>query len=666
MNDTMTVEDVARETFFENIAYFEKNHPGLYGKLAAFDSAVEQNLYQNKYDLIYENGSFEITDTSVNKKFYAIGSAKYASIVSDEINFSRDSGVFETFKKIIVSDEAVIKYSNLTIYEDNLSGHADILNYTQKASSIKMKHIDKFIFFGVGLGTHITSVDAKISAKIYLIVEDNLELFRISLFTTPYYKIAKTSELFFSIFETKEEFAHKATLFLNHHFYLNHYIKYFQMASYSDDKLVAFHLQVASQSHMLFFYNSILQQYLRPLEYIKEGFNFLNILKQYPSLVQKPVIFLAAGPSLQKNITWLKLHQKQFVIVALSAVLGILEKENITPDIITHLDGFDDSDMLFKKVTNLTFFNESIFLIASRTPPHIVHTLQKQNVFFFESGASYKKELGNLSAFCVGSTTYLLLIALGVSQLYLLGLDLALDSATGNTHSVGHPFIKNLNLETINKEKDVMIFNDNILEVVGNFDEKVYTTSGFATSIASLNATSCGFKKSSQQVYNLSNGAFFANTTPLSIETQFVANFKELDKSAIRQNIAQEFYAHSSNKISESNYQTINNRLLNAKKAEAKIKEWQEIIFDTSDVFLDSLISMMKQLYTSSNDDDYDLAFIYQEYFKLTASHIFDFFNRAVDDNAKTDSINLHRMLSSHLLNIANLYIDGLNHLIKE
>lgn len=649
-----------QNNFSQNIAYIEKNHSDLYQKLVALDSAVEQILYQNRYEIIHQNGSFEIIDTSINKNFYTVGSAKYASIASDEINFSRDSGVFETFKKITISDEDVAKYDKLTIYENNLSGHANILNYVQKEHSQIMNKIDKFIFFGVGLGSHIVSIDAKISAKIYLIVEDNLELFRLSLFTTPYYKIAKKSELIFSVFETKQEFVHKATYFLNHYFYLNHYIKYFHMLQHNEEKFVEFHLQIASQSHHLFFYNSILQQYLRPIEYIKEGFNFLNILKHYQSLMQKPVILLAAGPSLQKNIAWLKPHQKQFVIVALSAVLSILEKENITPDIITHLDGFDESDILFKRVQNLSFFDKSIFLIASRTPPNIVNILPKEHIFFFESGTAYKKDFGSLSAFCVGSTTYLLLIALGVSQLYLLGLDLALDGKTGKTHSDGHPLVQKLNLKTINQEKDTMIFNDNIIEVLGNFDEKVYTTSGFATSIASINATSGGFKKSSQQVYNLSDGARFTNTLPLSIKSNFADNLPLLEKQTINKEILQEFITNSSNKLSNTEYATINKRVSNAQKIKTEIENWQATEFKTSSSFLKSFTILMSMLYTTSSDDDYDLAFICQEYFKLIASHIFDFFNTATLTNTTRHSANLQKMLSQHLLNIVNLYINGL------
>lgn len=653
-------------TFLNNIAYLEQFHPDLYQKLAALDSAVEQNLYHNHFDLIFTNGSLEIVELVTHKSLYEISSDQYAIIATESINFSRDSGVFETFKKITISDEDLPKYASLSIYENNLSGHADLLNHVQKEASSEMKNCEKFIFFGVGLGTHITAIDAKVSAKTYFIIEDNLELFRLSLFATPYSKIGEKSTLVFSVFETKEEFIPKATLFLNRDFQHNHYLKYFHMLRHSEEKFVEFHLQIASASHHLFFYNSILEQYLRPLEYMRDGFNFLNILKTYPSLANKPVILLAAGPSLQKNIEWLQFHHQQFVIVALSAVLGILEKANIVPDIITHLDGFDESSILFDKLHDTTFINNSIFLISSRTPKNIVDILPKQNIFFFESGTNYKKEFGNLSAFCVGSTTYLLLLALGVSELYLLGLDLALDANTGKTHSDAHPQARALNLTTLDQEKDVMIFNDNIIEVPGNFDQKVFTTSGFATSIASVNATSGGFKKPSQHVYNLSHGAKFINTTPLEITSSLFDTLLTINKDELHHTIFQEFNLQSSTQPSEKEYTEIEKRFNNALHSKQLIEEWKKSEFDSIDPFLNSLTLLIQHLCSVPSDAGYDLAFIYQEYFKLTASYIYDFFNRKTLIHSEAHVRTIHTMFSNHLLTIVTLYTTGLKQLSKD
>ena len=68
--------------------------------------------------------------------------------------------------------------------------------------------------------------------------------------------------------------------------------------------------------HNIFFYKDILTQYLKPIDYIQKKYMFLNMLASYEetSLTQKPVIMLAAGPSLQKNIKWLLTNKDKFII----------------------------------------------------------------------------------------------------------------------------------------------------------------------------------------------------------------------------------------------------------------------------------------------------------------------------------------------------------------
>lgn len=659
-----SVEEVAKETFLQNIAYFEKNYSAIYKKLAGLDSAIEQGLYENRYDLIFENNYFDVIELSSNNRLYGSNSSDYATLAAKSINFSHDSNAFVTFRDTIISDEDLPKYQKMTMYENSISGYADILNYLQNHQSNKniMKNIEKFIFFGVGLGTHIVEIDAKISAKAYLIVEDDLELFRLSLFTTPYQKLAEKSRLIFSIFDTKSEFLNKATFFLDIDFFRNHYLKYFHMLNHSEEKYQQFQIQIASQSHHNFFYNAILEQYLRPLEYIRQQFKFLDMLQKHEqkSLGKNPVLLLAAGPSLQLNMPWLRENHQKFIIVAVSAVLGILEKEGIKPDIAIHIDGFERSAILFEELNDITFFDETIFFLSARAPHKIVSMLKKESIFFFENGTSYKKELGNLSAFCVGSTTYFLLIALGVSELYLLGLDLALDFNTGKTHITNHPDSRSLNISKNLDELDIITFRDTVITVEGNLRPTVFTTPDFAYSIDVINTVSTGFKEDKQHVYNLSDGAKFNNTVATQTTFLEMNSFATIDKKILHVNIENEFNEKSSNCLSDNEFNEIVKRILNAKSIKSTLESWQESEFTTSKEFLESLGTLIQQLCSSSSNDSYDLALIYQEYLKIVSPYIFDFFNHEISDDANIFVKKIQIMLCVHLLEIVNLYIDGL------
>jgi hypothetical protein len=286
--------------------------------------------------------------------------------------------------------------------------------------------------------------------------------------------------------------------------------------------------------------------------------------------------------------------------------------------------------------------------------------LKKESVFFFENGTSYKKELGNLSAFCVGSTTYFLLIALGVSELYLLGLDLALDFNTGKTHITNHPDSRSLNISKNLDEVDTITFRDTVITVDGNLRPTVFTTPDFAYSVDVINTVSTGFKEDKQQVYNLSDGAKFSNTIETDAASLEMNSFSTIDKKILHVNIQNEFNENSSNCLSYDESNEIIKRILNAKSIKNTIELWQENKFDTTKKFLESLGTLVQQLCYSSSNESYDLALIYQEYLKIISPYIFDFFNHEISSDANIFVKKIQIMLCTHLLEIVNLYINGL------
>jgi len=404
------IEEIVTDRFHKNIQYLAKHHRKVYNKLLAFDNGLNDGTYKSNFELSDKDDYFDILDTIHNIYYYDMDTNEYADIAAKTTTFKKDENVFETFKKLPIE-------SNNEVFSDI----APTIKYLQDNinDSNEMKTVKKFIFFGTGIGTHITKIDEKIDAKMYLIVEDNIEIFKLSLFVTSYYDI--DAKLTFCISDTKEEFTQTANNFLATEFYHNHYIKYFEMMNHDEDKLKDFHLRVISQSQNLFFYKDILTQYLTPLKYMQDNYMFLNMLASYKasSLDTKPVIMLAAGPSLQANISWIKQNKEKFIIVALSSTLNILEKENIVPDIVTHMDAFESSTAHFDRLKSLDFLKNTLFLFSARIQKSIVNKLNKEHIFFYENGTSYKQNIGNLSAACVGSTTYLILLALGVKELYL-------------------------------------------------------------------------------------------------------------------------------------------------------------------------------------------------------------------------------------------------------
>lgn len=395
---------------------------------------------------------------------------------------------------------------------------------------------------------------------------------------------------------------------------------------------------------------------------MKQNYKFLNMLEPYTktSLGMKPVLMLAAGPSLKKNIDWVKENQNKFLIVALSSVLNTLENEGITPDIVTHMDGFESSATHFTKLRSLEFLQKSIFFLSARTPESIVAMLNKEKVFFYENGSSYKLGVGNLSAACVGSTTYLLLLALGVENLYLLGLDLALDAASGATHSSDHEYVQTLDLQSVKRHDDVQGFKSSVVTVAGNFEEEVPTTPEFALSIDSVNATSQWFKKEHQNVYNLSEGAKFLNTLSTQILDVDTDSFDNIKKSRMDAELQSIFTLKCSDTITKDEFAQIKQRILYAEGLESIIISQKNYYHESNFEFLNSLINLFTKLSLNTSPVAYDLSLIFQEYCKFIYTYIFDFFNTKEIAHTHEHISHVNELLAKAMLRMVREYTAAL------
>lgn len=635
------IQQIIVDNFTNNIEYIKEKHPTLFDKLSAFDSAVEHGHYNETYELRYECNQFDVYNKTTKTMLYQNKSDQHTALVTQSVNFSKKENVFESFK--------------LLDKEYAPEGFQYFLNvsHTYKQNDKQLKQIFKFIFFGTKLGLHIEAIAKKIAAKHYLVVEDNLELFRLSLFTTQYYQIAKNSTITFAIFEDKDEFNKTTDKFLYDSLYYNHYIKFVQLQEYSEEKLKLLHLKITTQSHLNFFYSSILDQYPKALEYIHKNYNFLNLLTTKINTL--PVLLLAPGPSLNKNIEFVQNKKDRVIIVALSATLSILYKHDIRPDIITHFDGFERSIVHFERCNDLNFFKDALLLLAAKTPKEIVNMFPKKNIFMFETGTNYKKNIGSISTFCAGSSTYLLLLALGVKELYLLGLDLALDQKTLQTHSDNYAYNTTLKIHN----KDNLSFRDSLVLTSGNFTESVKTTPNFLLSIKAINEISTFFKKENQYVYNLNDGAKLNNTISIQINHIDFETKKILDKQALHEQLLLQFSDNSSNHLTIDEKKNINNLIINTQKFQEILKKQKNIFIHNPLQFLESLKEFDYQIISHLSEENEVLLLIYQAYSRFVYTYIFDFFNsKNINFSQKTATINEN--ICKTLIQIANKYLKTL------
>ena len=228
--------------------------------------------------------------------------------------------------------------------------------------------------------------------------------------------------------------------------------------------------------------------------------------------------------------------------------------------------------------------------------------------------------------------------------------------------SDGHSQIEKIDIKKANLHEDIMTFRNNAITAKGNFQNKIFTTPSFALSAESISQTSKGFKQTSQNICNLSDGILFENTIPTKITD--INLTQDIDKERLKKDLLNTFLLNSSNHIQNTELQLIKKYYQYCKKVKKDIEFQQNISFIDEKKFNSSLIDICTKLTSCLSKQTPDLALIYQEYFKLIYSFIFDFFNTKKLDNKEKHMNEINKILCKQLFKIVNSYEDGLEKFI--
>jgi len=640
------INAIITKNFNDNINYFQTYHKELFNKLAAFDNAVTNGHYQEKYELTYENGNFDVREKSTNHYLYNKQIVKHTKLATQSINYDLNSSLFECFVRQNETNPS-LPYAGKTI---NLIHR--LLNKNKT-----LQKIDKFIFFGTALGIHITSIHKKISAKHYFIIEDDLELFKLSLFCTNYKDISNTAKITFAIFTEEEEFLKISEDFLNDQYYLNHYIKYFQLLSHSDDKYKKFYLTVTNQPHLRFLFHDLLSSYIKPLKYFTSHYQVILKSLKFNN-ESNPFLLIASGPSLEENIAWLQNNQKYFTLICVSSSLSLLEKYNIIPDIIFHTDPFAASTLSIDKLKSKKFIQNSIILLNSSVEESFLKKFNKNNTYLFEMGSNYYSESLKISGPCVGSSALLLTILLRVSNTYLLGLDLAINSKTGANHISTHQDNTILKTDESDLTENISYKND-LFKIKGNFDNYVLTTPHYFGSIQIINQYYPSLlKQETQKIYNLNNGASFKIATPITKEAIDIKEYTKIKRSYLHKI----FQMHSRDSFNDTDIKNLKLRLKEAKQIYMNLQNYLYNDSISASKYIQDYLILTKQDNQNDNNpneilqilDSYSHYILEYIYYALT--HITSFDTRDL----------IEKTFRKETQALIHSYIDVLESTIKE
>ncbi|MBL1243426.1 MAG: motility associated factor glycosyltransferase family protein [Sulfurimonas sp.] len=666
------IEAQVEKNYLTNIEYIKKSHPSVYDKILALEDALDKGYYTQRYEIEYENGFFNVVELQSDVRLYSTDSKVHAKAVADSVNHKKNENVLETFIHREFSQRDVDHYTQKSVSESSYAGIIPIVDYANKIAhkdKTTMMQIYKFVFLGVGLGLHIETVHKKIKAKNYLIIEDDLELFRLSLFTTNYTKIAKEAKLFFWIFDDEK---HQEIIsdFLSDLYIYNHFIKFYQMHHHQEIKFKNIQTVIATQSHLSFTYTALLKQLSKPLKLLADKRRFINISSKPQNTIfsQKPLLLIAAGPSLKKHIQWLKENHNRFIVMAVSASLSLLYKEGITPDIVTHVDGFEASLAHYKDIDSKNYLAKTVTIFSSSVLQEHIDLINDEHLFIYQNITQFKENFGSIVAPCVGSQSFGLSLNLNVKELYLLGLDLALDQKTGATHTEEHIQSKKLDLEKTDIVEDTFTMNTSTVQTQGNFQEKVTTTSNFLISINNINLFTTQLQTADQKTYNLNDGAHFNKTIPTSVDSIDMSKFEILNKENIHNDICSSLKNISQRGLSDSEYKNLESLIEDAQEKKAIIQKFQTAkITANVEKYKSRFSSFMDNILPSANNiQTNSITLIYLFYIKYIVTYLFDILNTKELEHPKKHIQLLTENITRVLIEIEDKYEEILKEAIDK
>ncbi|RLA80834.1 MAG: hypothetical protein DRG78_10200, partial [Epsilonproteobacteria bacterium] len=376
----------------------------------------------------------------------------------------------------------------------------------------------------------------KTDADIFFIIEDDIEMFRLSLFTCNYKKIFAKRECFFSINQNMSEISNTFLHFYDAAFIRNHYLKFSLFAQKDAKYIKMIQTNILNRSEHCYSHAALLEKGSRVLDKISQDYKFYNTLKKDESFFNdKPMLVLGAGPSLGANAEWLKLHSDSFIIVAPFVALRVLYHLGIKPAILVHID---EGDKIAERDIKLyggkkEFFDKTSFVFSASVSNLYFEAFNKESIYLIEDRTEYKLNHNQMEIGSVGEATYQVALNLTKSDVYLLGLDLAV-SDDGSTHAKTHTTKNKVDTSSSDKVETGSSLRKTVFKVKGNFKEIVNTIPLFSSSIIILDSITKKFKLPEQNVYNLSDGAYFQDTEPLRInELSFEDKNKDVSFGAV-------------------------------------------------------------------------------------------------------------------------------------
>lgn len=616
--DLSEIEQSLMVVYQKNLSFLKENFFDIFQQVEKLSLDIAEQKVQEKYSLEFRGNYFDIMNLKNKGYYYATNSYEDAEQRASYIDFTANSS-FDLLRKAGAHHKLSMPYGLGEVLPV-----VGFINDKVDLEKVEFQKIMKFVYIGIGLGYHLQEIDKKIQSYTTLIVEPELEIFRLSLFTTDYSIFEEGNrKLFLYIGDDTRERENIFSLFYQYHSYMNYNIKHYTILKNLD--YIRTHMVEFCENHYVgsFPYSSIIENVKRTVSFIKNEDRFLvvnNILEK-EIFEEKEILLISAGPSVDDYIQTIKKYQDKFIVACVDVIVKKLEKYGIVPDIVFTID---PSPLVagFLTTEDPKYLSDSVIILLSQQHPDVMDVLRDRKLnYYISQFTTINKEIGCLGSVPnVGTFSFHVMAHLGGKKLYTIGNDAAFNQETGARYSNDSSYMQTESLEFKN-ERENLISREDILEVKGNLRETVKTNRELLSFRSNYDSIIENLKACEYKGYNLSDGVYIDGLEPMT-ENKFI----ELSESLVAKDIDFISMFNDISKIIESDCYKKDSHILTSIIQRAK--KFQKIKIISRDDFLTKKLDFMIWILEKSKELSINvLGQIFLDYTHLVDSYINFFIN---------------------------------------
>lgn len=526
LQDKIALEDAFTEKanvrYEQNLRAFEKYFPDIYQRFITYNPKQDFQLDVNP------DGTANIID-------YDTQVPMYSQTPIEQV----ETQIQETLANPELSR---VDFSSVEFIEDTADFlHVRLMNkvgkvYNKAKASLKEnmlvdKTIPSKVIFGIGLGYHLQPLLEATKASYITIFEPNEDYFFASLFTFDWAKYLKQvdddgSYLYIGIGDSEEDMYQ--TLYQRAKsigaFSISNSFFYLHYKSQSIANLVQ---KIKDNFHQFFmgwgFVDDALMSVAHSLGVAEKNPNMLDQSVKLPKPVEQfPIFIVANGPSLDKDIDFIKSHQDKVIVVACNSASTALLTQGICPDFHVALERTKETYDLLEAVISEEERQKINLLVLNVMYPDVLELFGWSGVAL--KGSEPGTVLFQLGVFLqsktlmptigysnplVGNTALSFFAHLGFSDIYLFGVD------NGYVDEKHHHSKASFYYDEEGNSKLDSIKMGAEFEVEGNFAQTVITEPFLFTGKEQMDRLINSFAGTNLQCYNCSDGAKIEGAKPL-------------------------------------------------------------------------------------------------------------------------------------------------------